>query len=126
MVNVKVYVEGGGDTRELGTRCREGFSRFFRNASFKNRMPRVVACGSRKDAYDSFTTALDVASAGEFIVLLVDSEAPVDDTPWDHLNKRDGWERPGNAQDEHAHLMVECMEIAHESREREGSQNRCV
>ena len=49
-----------------------------------------------------------------FTVLLVDSEAPVAEGvgPWTHLRNRrdDGWNRPADATDEHAHLMVQCME----------------
>lgn len=43
---MKIYVEGGGDSKELKTRCRRGFSNFFEKAGLKGRMPRVVACGS--------------------------------------------------------------------------------
>ncbi len=44
---VKVYVEGGGDSKELRTRCREGFSKLVERAGFKDRMPKFVACGGR-------------------------------------------------------------------------------
>ena len=48
----------------------------------------------------------------EFIVLLVDSEGPVAEGsgPWSHLEASDGWDRPEDATDENAHLMVQCME----------------
>lgn len=111
-MKVKVYVEGGGDGRDLRTRCRRGFSAFFERASLAGRMPRIVACGSRETAFDRFRTAFGARKAGEFVVLLVDSEAPVADDAgsWEHLARRDGWNKPGEATDEHAHLMVECME----------------
>lgn len=111
-MKVKVYVEGGGDGRDLRTRCRRGFSAFFEKASLAGRMPRVVACGSRETAFDKFRIAFGARKAGEFVVLLVDSEAPVaaGTGPWEHLAGRDGWERPREAADEHAHLMVQCME----------------
>ena len=116
---VKIYVEGGGGSKHLRSLCRRGFSEFFRKAGCSGRMPAVVACGSRQNAYDSFCTAV---SKGESALLLVDSEAPVEATcqlgspsswmPWQHLasSKEDGWPCPINASDSHCHLMVQCME----------------
>ena len=112
MVSVEIYVEGGGQGKHLKSRCREGFSEFFRKAGLEGHMPRTKACGSRNNTLDSFCGALRNTSSGKIPLLLVDSEAPVhaSDTPWHHLNSRDGWERPDGAQDEQAHLMVQCME----------------
>lgn len=114
---MKIYVEGGGDSKELKTRCRRGFSNFFEKAGLKGRMPRVVACGSRNDAFDSFCTAL---ANKEEALLLVDSEELVaaeyqmgnwdEWKPWDHLKSRDNWNKPDRSQDLNAHLMVVCME----------------
>jgi len=42
--------------------------------------------------------------------LLVDSEDPVEEGPWDHLHARDGWDRPVGAEDEQAQMMATCME----------------
>ena len=111
-MKIKIYVEGGGDGRDLRTRCRKGFSCFFERANLAGRMPRVIACGGRDSAFDKFRTAIEARKAGEFIVLLVDSENPVADGggPWKHLARVDGWDRPVEAVDEHAHLMVQCME----------------
>lgn len=111
-MNLKVYVEGGGDTNALRTRCREGFSEFFRKAGLEGRMPRIVASGGRQQAFDDFCTALKKAGANDFIVLLVDAEAPVvtKNGPWNHLHDRDAWEQPAAAGDENVHLMVQCME----------------
>ena len=111
-MNVKVYAEGGGEAGELRTRCRRAFSSIFEKATLTGRMPRVVACGSRKAAFDRFCTALESRSEEDFIVLLVDSEGPVTQEagPWAHLRARDGWIRPADATDENAHLMVQCME----------------
>jgi hypothetical protein len=115
---VKLYVEGGGDSATLKTACRQGFSQFITNAGIGQR-PRVVACGSRRDAYDSCCTAI---ANGEDAVLLVDSEAPVahqhqqgqdaEWQPWQHLKQRpgDGWDKPEGAPDTDCHLMVQCME----------------
>ena len=112
MVSVKVYVEGGGDSEALHTKCRRGFGVFLENAGFKGRMPRIVACGSRADAYDSFCTALKSPGATHFPILLVDGEGPVTSGPWQHVKARpgDGWDRPAGATDDHLHLMVQCME----------------
>ena len=61
-----------------------------------------------------FRSALSAASENDFIVLLVDSEAQVarNTGPWLHLKNRvgDEWERPADATDDNAHLMVQCME----------------
>lgn len=111
-MSIKIYVEGGGDTNALKTKCRHGFSEFFRKAGLEGRMPRVVAGGGRKEAFDDFCTALNKAGEGDFIVLLVDSEAAVaaGDGPWSHLKDRDNWDKPATATDDNVHLMVWCME----------------
>jgi hypothetical protein len=115
---VKLYVEGGGDTAALKAACREGFTTFITKSGLKNR-PRIVACGSRRDAFDSFCTAI---ANGEKAFLLVDSEAaigaqhqqgpPNSWQPWAHLKARqgDGWDKPQNAGDTDCHLMVQVME----------------
>lgn len=116
---MKLYVEGGGDSNTLKTACRAGFSEFLSKAGLKGKMPRIVACGSRQNAYDSFCTAINT---GEEALLLVDSESAVaadcqqgeavNWQPWTHLRNRKGdqWERPPNAVDVDCHLMVQCME----------------
>jgi len=112
-VSIKIYVEGGGDTRDLKLRCRRGFSEFLRKSGLEGRMPRIVACGGRQSAYDDFCTALKKAGGDEFIVLLVDSEDAVaagGDGPWSHLKVRDNWDKPATATDDNVHLMVWCME----------------
>ncbi len=106
-MSVKLYVEGGGDSKELKTACRRGFRKFIENAGADGRMPRIVACGSRRNAYESFQKP----HAGENAMLLVDAEAPVTSQgPWQHLKARDGWERPAGATDSQCHLMVQVME----------------
>ena len=109
-MSVKVYVEGGGDRQELRTKCRMGFSTFFRKTELDGQMPRIIACGDREKTYDKFCTALAHSTDGDFIVLLVDSEGPVVSDPWLHLQARDRWGRPAGATDDNAHLMVQCME----------------
>lgn len=114
MVGMKLYVEGGGDSNSLRTACRRGFSEFLIRSGLDGHMPRIVACGSRQNAYDDFCTAL---RSGNPAMLLVDSEAPVAGEqapwqPWQHLLNRAGdkWVQPAGANNEHCHLMVQCME----------------
>lgn len=111
MVSATIFVEGGGDSKDTKIRCREGFRDFLRKSGLEGRMPRIVACGGRKNAYDDFCTALARTSASDIVLLLVDSEGPVGaSSPWMHLNERDGWARPDSATDDNVHLMVQCME----------------
>ena len=109
MVSIKLYVEGGGDSKSLRSECRKGFSKFIERAGLKGRMPRVVACGSRGNAYNRFRTAH--AQGDTSAMLLVDAEGPVTaTTPWQHVNQRDNWSRPPGATDAQCHLMVQVME----------------
>lgn len=109
-MKVTVYVEGGGDKRELKSKCRQGFSSFFSKAGLHGRLPKVVACGGRDQAYDRFCTAV-AGQPSDFNVLLVDSEGPVVAVePWVHLRQRDEWHRPPGATEDSAHLMVQEME----------------
>lgn len=111
MVSATIFVEGGGDSRDTKIRCREGFRDFLRKSGLEGRMPRIVACGGRKNAYDDFCTALVRMSASDVVLLLVDSEGPVlASSPWMDLKERDGWARPDRATDDNVHLMVQCME----------------
>ena len=107
-MSVYVYVEGGGDGRALKRACRAGLSRFLREAGLAGRMPRIVACGSRRDAFEDFGIAIKV---GETALLLVDAEEPVKAIgPWQHLKASDNWNRPKSATDDQCHLMVQVME----------------
>jgi hypothetical protein len=117
---MKLFVEGGGGSKALRTACREGFAEFLQKAGLGRTMPRIIASGSRRSAYDDFCTAV---ADGQPALLLVDSEASVvqqhqqgDDkarwAPWAHLAQRqgDGWAQPSGADDKDCHLMVQCME----------------
>ena len=110
MVSVKIIVEGGGDSKELQSRCREGFSKLIEKMGFNGRMPRIVAGGGRNHAYDMFDTAMTSANNDVFPILLVDSEDPVTSGPWEHLKARDKWDRPVGAKDDQAQMMATCME----------------
>jgi hypothetical protein len=107
-VSVRLYVEGGGDSKELVERCQRGFRKLIERSGFTGRMPRIISCGSRQNAYDSFKTA--VGDGVGFPMLLVDSEEPLNRATWDHLQHRDGWHRPVGVEDDQAQLMVACME----------------
>lgn len=110
---VTLYIEGGGDSPQLKSRCRKAFNKFIHKMGFVGKMPKLVACGSRRNAYEHFSTAV---KQGHPALLLIDSEAPVDPAhefnPWPHLQERegDGWNMPPEAEDDSCHLMVECME----------------
>ena len=111
MSGAKIFVEGGGDSKELRARCREGFQKLLASSGFAGRAPRIIACGSRNDAYDSFQTEHRQGRTA-YVALLVDSEDPVADgeKPWDHLKVRDGWDCPPGATDDQVFLMTTCME----------------
>ena len=122
-MKIRIYVEGGGDARTLKTACRRGFSKFFSKAGLERRMPKVIPCGGRGNAYDDFCIAMKDAAPDELPMLLVDSEAPVaralasDEAEaaqqrWQHLANRvgDGWSKPAGTTDDQTHLMVQCME----------------
>ena len=93
LVNVRLYVEGGGNhNKALETRCRKGFSEFIRKSGMSGRMPRIIACGGRQHAFEDFRTAHEQQDATSVPVLLVDGEGPVHDSnPWDHVRRQDGW-----------------------------------
>lgn len=112
MVKVKLYVEGGGVSRALKRACRRGFRIFVERAGLKGSMPEIVACGSRRNAYDDFVTKhRHKASKSENALLLVDAEDPVTKhDPWQHLKDRDGWNPPEDVTDDQCHLMVQAME----------------
>jgi len=115
---VKLFVEGGGNTAALKAECRKGFTTFITKAGISRR-PKVIASGSRQNAYKDYCTAI---RNGEQALLLVDSEDPIsaaheqgtidDFKPWEHLKTRvgDGWSKPQNADDADCHLMTQVME----------------
>ncbi len=112
MVNIKLYVEGGGESRRMRRSCRRGFRRFIEKSGLKGTMPQIVASGTRRNAYEAFETRhRDASSKNETALLLVDAEAPVRKAePWQHLKDRDEWDRPEGVKDEQCHLMVQVME----------------
>lgn len=111
MVKARLYLEGGGDSKELRMRCREGFSKLL-DQVVPGRKPRLVACGSRNSTFADFKTAHSQATDGEFVAMWVDSEDPLAnlDATWQHLQARDGWKAPADATDRQVLFMTTCME----------------
>jgi Domain of unknown function (DUF4276) len=107
-VSVHVFVEGGGNQNRTKTACRKAFHVFFERLLGDRPKPRIVASGSRDQAYRDFCRSLSDTS-DRFAVLLVDSEDPVPagKTVIAHLRDRDHWTNLPNGQ---VHLMVQCME----------------
>ena len=111
MVRAYIYIEGGGDSKDLHIRCREGFARLLERCGFSGRMPRLRACGARSSAYSDFKTAHESNKAG-YVAMLIDSEELVSDTEktWDHLMTYASWEKPLGTNDEQVLFMTTCME----------------
>ncbi|HSB08485.1 MAG TPA: DUF4276 family protein [Blastocatellia bacterium] len=112
-----LYLEGGGsgpDSKGLQSRCREGFRTLLEKCELTGRMPRLVACGGRTSAFDDFKTALRNKATGDYVAMLIDSEAPLAnlEAAWEHLRLRpgDNWERPPAATDDQVLFMTTCME----------------
>lgn len=113
MTGIRIYVEGGGDTRHGKRVLGEGFRTFFEPLRERARTHRigwdVILCGSRNGAFDDFRTALAMHPES-LNLLLVDAEGPVTGLPWDHLKHRDGWDIPKDIDDNRCHLMVQFVE----------------
>jgi hypothetical protein len=111
-MEIRIYVEGGGDSADSKAQIRTGFGVFFEELRCQARRQRIewriVACGSRQSAYDLFNLA-QRTHPDAFNVLLVDSEGPVSSLPWQHLAARDHWQTDRTL-DERYHLMVQVME----------------
>ena len=107
-----IYLEGGGDSKELHTRCREGFRKLLEKCGYKGNMPRLIACGGRGAAFEDFRSAHGSRGADDFVAMIIDSEDPLTDlkATWDHLTVRDGWEKPQGAVDKQVLFMTTCME----------------
>ncbi len=71
-MSLKIFVEGGGDSKEQIVRCREDFRKLIEKAGFaRPKSPSIVLCRGRGRAYDKFRTEVKVG--GEYAILLVDS-----------------------------------------------------
>jgi hypothetical protein len=111
LVKIAVYVEGGGRQRKTLDDCRRGFGQLFAKVVQEGHQPKVIACGDRASTFHDFRSDTRQGKEG-FLILLVDSEGPVDadNTSWAYLRTHDGWTRPSNVHNDQAHLMVQCME----------------
>ena len=110
MVTARLYIEGGGDSKEQAIRFRQGWNDFFARAGVAGKT-RVVRGGRRgQKTFDRFATAIETRSSRDVPLLLVDSEEAVAaNSVWEHLLSRDGWVKPVGAADQ-AFLMVQAME----------------
>ncbi|MEA5577731.1 DUF4276 family protein [Anabaena sp. UHCC 0451] len=111
---IRIYIEGGGDSKNQKSSLRKGFSKFFlklvKEATTKNIKWNIIMCGTRNDTFRDFQTALK-SHPDAFNILLVDAEAPVNKkSPWEHLKLRDNWNKPAGVDDDNCHLMVQTME----------------
>ena len=108
---IRIYVEGGGDTHYGRASLRQGFNTFLgrlRDAAREKRIRwYLVPGGPRNSCFYDFCNALECHPSA-FNVLLVDAEADVSTEPWEHLRTRDGWLTPASA--DNYHLMVQTME----------------
>lgn len=112
MSEIRIYIEGGGDSKDTKAFFREGFSSFLKDLVAIARERRIrwqlIACGGRTSAYDAFASSVR-HNPHAFNVLLVDSEAAVGSTPWAHLKARDNWSDCGTS-DDSCQLMTQAME----------------
>jgi len=110
-VSARIYLEGGGDSKDLRSRCRKGFRKLLESCGFTGRRPHLVACGGRTATFDDFQTS-HAKSDSDYVAMLIDSEEPLDDleAAWQHLHRYDGWDTPTGASDEQVLFMTTCME----------------
>lgn len=108
-MSAKICIEGGGNEAYTLRNCKSAFVRYCEKVVAPMRMPRIVACGSRDEAYSDFTASL---AKGDYdlVALLVDSEDPVQTAlAIDHLRRRDHWRLPQTSAQQ-IFLMTQCME----------------
>ena len=112
MSAITIYMEGGGERPGTKAKLRIGMDEFLgkiKDAAREKRWRwKLVCCGARDETLDKFRNS-PAADAPGIVVMLVDSEAPVNSPPHAHLNERDGWDLKGVDED-HIHLMVQSME----------------
>jgi hypothetical protein len=110
VMQIRIYVEGGGDSRADRAPMREGFGAFFQEIKEKVSLT-VVMCGGNKQTVDDFSTAL-TSHSDAFNILLIDSDSAVESgiSPRRHIvAHHSDWDLP-NAADDQFHLMVQVME----------------
>lgn len=113
-MSAEIYIEGskkGENSKEMTIRCRKAFHDLLDPLCPPKGKPGLIPCGGRDRTFKDFKIALK-QDRSKFIGLLVDSEDPVEDLekPWEHLKKRDNWDRPKNAEEDQVLLMTTSME----------------
>ena len=112
VIGIEIYMEGGGDRRDGKDALRQGMDALLaplKQAAMQKALRwKLVCCGSRNDARRAFRNAA-ATNRDVFVVLLVDSEDPVSESPREHLASRDGWD-VAFADEDALHLMVQVME----------------
>ena len=108
-MKVRIYIEGGGEGKELDEVFRRAWKRFFEAAGVR-RKPRVIRGGGRQHTFDAFRHRAARDTAEETSLLLVDGEGAVRSDVWEHLHIRDGWVQPAGVSHRQAFLMVQVME----------------
>lgn len=107
---VRIFVEGGGDTSDGRARLRQGFSRFFKEIreGIRSVSVQFVMCGAGSDTLNAF---LEARTRHAFCAFLLDSDqAPaVTESPWQHLRRR-YTKTCAEPQPAQCHLMVVEME----------------
>jgi len=110
---VRVYVEGGGNSHREQRELREGFGKLFARVLGAGCKVSAKPSGGRAQAFKDFKRALK-SHPDAHCILLVDSEDVVHDGlgPWDHVrsSKQDKWDRPEGVRDDQLHFMVQAME----------------
>ena len=112
-MKAEIYAEGGGPPGTLtNIRCREGFTKLLQNCGLDSDKFDVIACGGRGEAWNDFQDAHADAVGEYYVSLLIDSEIPIAniDATWQHLEDRDGWQKPSDAHDDQVMFMTTCME----------------
>jgi len=109
---VAIYMEGGGAGKESKGALRQGMDGFLEPLKQAARVKaihwKLICCGPRDEAFRGFQNALRRGD-DDIVVLLVDSEGPVEAEPSAHLHIRDGWNL-NDVDDRTVHLMVQMME----------------
>lgn len=109
-----IFIEGaasGPDSKFLQIRLREGFHKLLAKCELP-RLPALKAGGGRGQTYKAFKAAHKKSSSGDYVAMLIDSEDTMDnvDATWNHVQERDGWQKPVHATDEQILMMTTCME----------------
>lgn len=110
-----IFIEGGGDSKDLKRRCREGFNKLLVKCGFDGKMPRLIACGGRDAVFDKYQIGLAQKGSNDYVAMWIDSEEPMENVElaWEHLQKVTtvtAWNQPAEASDDQVLFMTTCME----------------